>query len=180
MGFCRAHGLSQRLRRFGPWWRCGGGGGADVVRQARPWIVSADPRTESENFISELRLSSIRPGEVGGQLRSNCKRHGMRIVTGVKFESSFVGATIYGAKLWKITAQGNCFKTSFWKLQGVMAMYGYLVVLIEVALLAMAFWYVFLHEPKPFRHKSDLWGRYEDTSVACGRGSVNRGLNRIR
>jgi hypothetical protein len=45
----------------------------------------------------------------------------------------------------------------------------YLIIAAELAILYTVFWYVYVHEPKPYKFKKGLWGRYGDSpSGVCG------------
>jgi hypothetical protein len=40
-------------------------------------------------------------------------------------------------------------------------MFAYLIIAAELLVLYTVFWYIFLKEPKPYRIKSEMWGRYD-------------------
>ncbi len=37
----------------------------------------------------------------------------------------------------------------------------YLIIGIEVAILYIAFWYIFIRETKPYKLKENMWGKYD-------------------
>ncbi len=45
-------------------------------------------------------------------------------------------------------------------------MFAYLIIAAELAVLYTVFWYIFLREPRPYRIKSEMWGRYESNALA--------------
>lgn len=45
-------------------------------------------------------------------------------------------------------------------------MFAYLIIAAELAFLYTVFWYIFLREPKPYRIKGEMWGRYESNALA--------------
>lgn len=44
-------------------------------------------------------------------------------------------------------------------------MFAYLIIAAELLVLYTVFWYIFLKEPKPYRIKSDIWGRYDTNAL---------------
>lgn len=45
-------------------------------------------------------------------------------------------------------------------------MFAYLIIAAELLVLYTVFWYIFLREPKPYRIKGEMWGRYENNALA--------------
>ncbi|MBC7996522.1 MAG: hypothetical protein IAF58_01165 [Leptolyngbya sp.] len=45
-------------------------------------------------------------------------------------------------------------------------MFAYLLIAAELVVLYTVFWYIFLREPRPYRIKSEMWGRYESDALA--------------
>jgi hypothetical protein len=50
-------------------------------------------------------------------------------------------------------------------------MFAYLLIILELTILASAYWYVFVREPKPFEIKENIWGYYDQPlNVGTGYG----------
>lgn len=50
-------------------------------------------------------------------------------------------------------------------------MFAYLLIIAELFILASAYWYVFIREPRPFEIKENIWGYYDQTvNVGTGYG----------
>jgi len=45
-------------------------------------------------------------------------------------------------------------------------MFAYLIIAAELLVLYTVFWYIFLREPRPYRIKGEMWGRYEYNALA--------------
>ncbi len=45
-------------------------------------------------------------------------------------------------------------------------MFAYLIIAAELLVLYTVFWYIFLYEPRPYRIKGEMWGRYETNALA--------------
>jgi hypothetical protein len=45
-------------------------------------------------------------------------------------------------------------------------MFAYILIAIELAIIYLVFWYVFIREPKPYRISGPLWGVY-DSKINC-------------
>jgi hypothetical protein len=54
-------------------------------------------------------------------------------------------------------------------------MFAYLLIIAELTILATAYWYVFVREPKPFEIKENIWGYY-DQPVNAGTGYGINGM----
>lgn len=44
-------------------------------------------------------------------------------------------------------------------------MFAYLIIAAELLVLYTVFWYIFLREPRPYRIKSEMWGRYDTNAL---------------
>lgn len=55
-------------------------------------------------------------------------------------------------------------------------MFAYLLIIVELSILASAYWYVFVREPKPFEIKENIWGYY-DQPLNAGTGYGINGMN---
>jgi len=55
-------------------------------------------------------------------------------------------------------------------------MFAYLLILVELSILATAYWYVFVREPKPFEIKENIWGYY-DQPLNAGTGYGINGMS---
>lgn len=45
-------------------------------------------------------------------------------------------------------------------------MFAYLIIAAELLVLYTVFWYIFLREPRPYRIKGEMWGRYDNNALA--------------
>lgn len=55
-------------------------------------------------------------------------------------------------------------------------MFAYLLIIVELTILASAYWYVFIREPKPFEIKENIWGYY-DQPLNAGTGYGINGMS---
>lgn len=51
-------------------------------------------------------------------------------------------------------------------------MFAYVLIAFELLLLSFVYWFVFVREPKPYKVKESLWGRYGESAPAFTVSSI--------